>query len=79
MGIAIGAGTDIAIESADMILVKNDLRNVITAIDLSTVTFRRILINYVWASLYNLLGPFFSFFFLFFFFSSRSTPRKRES
>lgn len=56
VGIAIGAGTDIAIESADMILVKNDLRNVVTAIDLSSTTFRRILINYVWASLYNLLG-----------------------
>jgi len=56
VGIAIGAGTDIAIESADMVLVQNDLRNVITAIDLSQKTFQRIRINYIWACLYNILG-----------------------
>eukprot|EP01119_Soliformovum_irregulare_P015408 TRINITY_DN4332_c0_g1_i1.p1 TRINITY_DN4332_c0_g1~~TRINITY_DN4332_c0_g1_i1.p1 ORF type:complete len:1017 (+),score=316.00 TRINITY_DN4332_c0_g1_i1:56-3106(+) len=56
VGIAIGAGTDIAIEAAGMVLVKNDLRDVITAIDLSRKTFTRIKINYVWAMLYNLLG-----------------------
>lgn len=56
VGIAIGAGTDIAIEAAGMVLVKNDLRDVITAIDLSRKTFTRIKVNYVWAFLYNLLG-----------------------
>ena len=39
-----------------MVLVNNDLRNVITAIDLSRVTFRRIKMNYAWALIYNILG-----------------------
>jgi len=49
-------GTDIAIEAADIVLVKNDLKDVVTAIDLSRVTFTRIRYNYVWASIYNILG-----------------------
>lgn len=47
---------DIALETADIVLVKSDLRDVITAIDLSRATFNRIRINYAWACLYNLLG-----------------------
>ncbi|GAM17038.1 hypothetical protein SAMD00019534_002130 [Acytostelium subglobosum LB1] len=56
VGIAIGAGTDIAIEAADIVLVKSDLRDVITAISLSKKTFNRIRLNYMWATLYNILG-----------------------
>eukprot|EP01133_Synstelium_polycarpum_P015291 gene15291-18105_t len=56
VGIAIGAGTDIAIEAADIVLVKSDLRDVITAISLSKKTFNRIRFNYLWATLYNILG-----------------------
>ena len=47
---------DIALETADIVLVKSDLRDVITAIDLSRATFNRIRVNYAWACLYNLLG-----------------------
>jgi Cu+-exporting ATPase len=56
VGMAIGAGTDIAIEAADCVLIKSNLEDVITAVDLSRTTFRRILLNYVWAVGYNLLG-----------------------
>ncbi|KAL4592887.1 hypothetical protein LXL04_005894 [Taraxacum kok-saghyz] len=56
VGMAIGAGTDIAIEAADIVLMKSNLEDVITAIDLSRITFRRIRLNYVWALGYNLLG-----------------------
>jgi len=56
VGIAIGSGTDIAVESADLVLVQNDLRTVVTAIDLSQTTFNRIRINFGWAMIYNLLG-----------------------
>ena len=47
---------DVAIETADMVLIKNDLRDVITAIDLSIVTYRRIKFNFAWAFGYNLAG-----------------------
>ncbi|CAI8616594.1 unnamed protein product [Vicia faba] len=56
VGMAIGAGTDIAIEAADVVLVKSNLEDVITAIDLSRKTISRIWLNYIWAFGYNILG-----------------------
>ncbi len=56
MGIAIGSGSDIASEAADVVLIKNDLRDVATAIDLSRTVFRRIRLNFVWALGYNVIG-----------------------
>ena len=56
IGIAIGAGTEIAIEAADMVLVKNDLFDVITAFDLSKTVYKRIQQNFSWALGYNILG-----------------------
>lgn len=56
VGMAIGAGTDVAIEAADIVLMKSNLEDVITAIDLSRKTFFRIRMNYVWALGYNIIG-----------------------
>lgn len=56
IGIAIGAGTDIAIESADVVLMKSDLLDVVTAIRLSRATLRNIKENLFWAFFYNTLG-----------------------
>lgn len=56
VGIAIGAGTDIAIESADIVLMKNNLLDVVTAIDLSRATIRNVKENLFWAFFYNCLG-----------------------
>ena len=56
MGIAIGAGTDIAMEAADLVLIKSDLRDVVTAIDLSKATYSRIKWNFGWAFGYNVMG-----------------------
>nr|QEK15734.1 copper-translocating P-type ATPase [Thermococcus aciditolerans] len=53
VGIAIGAGTDVAIESADIILVKNDPRDVITGIHLAKATYRKMVQNLAWATGYN--------------------------
>lgn len=53
VGIAIGAGTDVAIESADIILVKNDPRNVVDIIDLSKKTYSKMFQNLLWATGYN--------------------------
>nr|WP_052287746.1 HAD-IC family P-type ATPase [Hyperthermus butylicus] len=53
VGIAIGAGTDIAIESADVILVKNGPRDVVKVIELSRKTYRKIKQNLLWATGYN--------------------------
>jgi Cu+-exporting ATPase len=56
IGVAIGAGTDIAIETADMVLIKNNLQDVVTAIDLSKKTFNRIKLNFLWAFGYNIIA-----------------------
>ena len=56
VGIAMGAGTDIAIESAGIVLTHNDLTGVVRAFDMSKKTFNRILLNLFWASIYNLIG-----------------------
>lgn len=56
VGIAIGAGTDIAMESADIVLMKNDLLDVSTAIQLSNQVIRNIKQNLFWAFFYNVIG-----------------------
>ncbi|KAJ3679286.1 hypothetical protein LUZ60_017297 [Juncus effusus] len=56
IGMAIGAGTDIAVEAADYVLVRNNLEDVITAIDLSRKTFTRIRWNYFFAMAYNVVA-----------------------
>ena len=56
VGIAIGAGTDIAIESADIVLMKSDLMDVPTAIRLSKAVIRNIKQNLFWAFIYNIIG-----------------------
>ena len=56
VGIAMGAGTDIAIESAGIVLTRNDLTGVVRAFDMSKKTFHRILLNLFWAFIYNVAG-----------------------
>ena len=56
VGIAIGAGTDVALESADIILMKNDLQDAVTAIRLSKAVIRNIKQNLFWAFFYNSIG-----------------------
>ena len=56
VGIAIGAGTDIAIDSADVVLMKSDLMDAVTAIELSRATIRNIKQNLFWAFFYNSIG-----------------------
>jgi Cu+-exporting ATPase len=56
LGIAMGGGTDIAIETGDIILMKSDLLSVVKAIDLSRYTMRKIKQNLFWAFIYNIVG-----------------------
>jgi Cu+-exporting ATPase len=56
IGIAIGSGTDVAMESADIVLMRSDLMDVPTAIDLSHRTIRNIRQNLCWAFGYNVIG-----------------------
>ena len=56
VGMAIGAGTDVAIESAGIVLVRSDPRDVVGAIELSRATYRKMIQNLVWASAYNLVA-----------------------
>jgi len=53
VGIAIGAGTDVAIESADIVLVRNDPRDVVQIIELARLTYRKMVQNLLWATGYN--------------------------
>ncbi len=56
VGIAMGSGTDIAINSGGIVLVHNDLRGVVRALDISKKTFNRIKLNLFWALIYNVIG-----------------------
>lgn len=56
LGIAIGSGTDVAIETGEVILVKDDLRDVVTAIQLSGKTIKKVWQNLFWAFIYNIIA-----------------------
>ncbi|NCC79301.1 MAG: HAD family hydrolase, partial [Clostridia bacterium] len=56
LGIAVGAGTDVAIETADIILVKNNPLDVVNIIRLSKATYRKMIQNLIWATGYNLIA-----------------------
>ena len=56
VGIAIGAGTDVAVESAGIVLVRSDPRDVVGAIELSRAAYRKMIQNLIWATAYNLVA-----------------------
>eukprot|EP00049_Salpingoeca_infusionum_P025293 m.18491 g.18491 ORF g.18491 m.18491 type:complete len:1017 (-) comp7880_c0_seq1:380-3430(-) len=56
LGVAVGAGTDVALEAADIVLMRDDLMDLLTAIHLSKATVRRIHFNFLWAVIYNGFG-----------------------
>ena len=56
LGIAIGAGTNVAIESAGIILVRNDPRDIVKIMNLSRMTYRKMIQNLFWATGYNLVA-----------------------
>jgi Cu2+-exporting ATPase len=56
VGIAIGAGTDVAVESAGIVLVRSDPREVVGAVQLSRATYRKMVQNLVWATAYNIIA-----------------------
>jgi P-type Cu+ transporter len=56
LGVAIGAGTQVAIEAADLVLVRNHLFDIVVALDLSKKVFAKIRWNFVWAILYNIIA-----------------------
>jgi len=56
IGIAIGSGTDIAIEAGDVVLVKSDLKDVVAALKLSEYSMKKIKQNFFWAFVYNIVG-----------------------
>lgn len=56
VGIAIGAGSDVAISAAEFVLIKSNLNSLLTLVELSRVVFRRVKFNFAWASVYNLIA-----------------------
>jgi Cu+-exporting ATPase len=56
VGIAVASGSDVAVQSASFILVHSDLRAVLTLVSLSRAVFRRVILNFVWAALYNIIA-----------------------
>ena len=56
LGIALGSGTDVAIETGEIVLIKDDLRDVVSAIDLSKYTLNKIKLGLFWAFIYNVVG-----------------------
>ncbi|KAJ4414041.1 hypothetical protein N0V82_008158 [Gnomoniopsis sp. IMI 355080] len=56
VGIAIGSGSDVAISSAEFVLVNSDLWSIVTLLDLSKAVFRRVKVNFAWALVYNVLA-----------------------
>jgi Cu+-exporting ATPase len=56
VGIAVGSGTDVALESASVVLIRTRLTDIILALDISAVTYKRIKINFGWAFMYNLIA-----------------------
>jgi P-type Cu2+ transporter len=56
LGVAVGAGTDVAIESADIVLVRSDPRDVTAIVELARATYRKMLQNLWWATGYNALA-----------------------